>query len=275
LEYGLSEGLIGQVIRLNHPLPANARYAGPAPVFSRTSTLSGYRSLFILPLAKEEGGAMGALTVAAKADGVFGKVERDVLGLIAAQVGIKIDLAKSHELLSKLATTDGLTDLANHRTFQHGFDIMLHRAKRRNSPLALILCDIDWFKKINDNHGHQFGDQVLKGVAKVLADAVRREDLAARYGGEEFALILENSDKKGASQMAERIRQDIAALVFTVEAKRIGVTISLGIAAFPEDGQKKTVIIEKADQALYSAKRQGRNRTVIWDEWQGEEGERR
>lgn len=263
LDYNLDEGLVGQVIRLNRPLPVNGKYSEPAPVFSRQHVLSGYKSLYILPLLPEDGLSLGAMTVAAQNDDAFGQAQMDILHLIATQVAVKIELAKSHETINKMATTDGLTDLANHRTFQHGFDIMLHRARRLNSPLTLIFCDIDFFKKINDSYGHQFGDLVLKAVAKILADAVRREDLAARYGGEEFALILENSTKNGALQMAERIRQDIADLTFEYEDETVGLTISLGIASFPEDGLEKSTILELADQALYQAKRQGRNQTVL------------
>lgn len=263
LEFNLEEGLVGQVIRLNRPLPVNGQYRGPAPVFSKNQCLIGYNSLYILPLLPEEGQSLGAMTVASKKAAVFGQAQMDILQLIATQVAVKIELAKSHETINKMATTDGLTDLANHRTFQHGFDIMLHRAKRRQSPLTLIFCDIDFFKKINDSYGHQFGDLVLKAVAKTLADTVRREDMAARYGGEEFALILENSTKDGALQMAERIRQDIADLAFQFEDETVRLTISLGIASFPEDGLEKTTIIELADQALYRAKRQGRNQSVV------------
>jgi len=263
MEYGINEGLVGQVLKLDHSLPANAFYNGDAPVFSKSHCLVGYKSLFIIPLRPEKGDPIGTLTVAAKPAHMFGKVQLDILSLIADQAAIKIDLAKSHELINKMATTDGLTSLANHRTFQHGFDIMLHRAKRRTSPLAMILCDIDFFKKFNDSYGHQFGDKVLKQVAATMASAIRKVDLAARYGGEEFALILENSDKRGAFIMAERIRQDIAALKFSFEGHQIGVTISMGIAAYPEDELEKSQLIELADNALYKAKERGRNQTVL------------
>jgi len=263
MEYDIEDGLVGQVLKLQHPLPANATYNGPAPVFSSGQALEGYRSLYILPLCREDGAALGTLTVAAGAAGVYGEPERDILQLIAGQVAIKIDLAQSHEKISRMATTDGLTGLANHRTFQHAFDVMLHRARRRQSPVSLIFCDIDYFKSINDSHGHPFGDKVLQAVAKILSDAVRKEDLAARYGGEEFAILLENSDKHGALQMAERIRADIAALGLRHDRRDVRVTISLGIAAFPADGSEKSEIIDKADQALYRAKNGGRNRTVV------------
>ncbi len=144
--------------------------------------------------------------VAGKKAQIITRQRRDLLLLVATQVAVKIDLAQAHEKINLLATTDGLTGLSNHRTFQHGFDMMLERTKRNHCPLCLIICDIDHFKRINDNHGHPFGDMVLKTVAGVFMKMVRRVDLAARYGGEEFALLLESADEKGGRMMAERIR---------------------------------------------------------------------
>ncbi len=266
LEYNINEGIVGQVIRLNHTLPANANYSGPAPIFSKDHTLSGFNSLLVLPLMPEDGKPLGALTVATRKCDQFDQTLQDILQLIAGQVAIKIDLAKSHELINKMATIDGLTDLSNHRTFQHGIQIMLHRAKRTKKPLSLIFCDIDHFKKINDQYGHPFGDHVLKEVAQTIKSTVRTIDLAARYGGEEFAIVLENSSKSGAHIMAERIRKEIEALSFDYEGSEFRVTISLGVAVYPEDSIEKTEIIELADQALYSAKEGGRNRCVLWSE---------
>ncbi|MCA9541284.1 MAG: GGDEF domain-containing protein, partial [Myxococcales bacterium] len=190
---------------------------------------------------------------------------REMLELIAGQVAIKLDLAEAHEQIREMATTDGLTGLANHRTFQQAFDNMLSRADRRGDPLAFILIDIDHFKKLNDNYGHPFGDEVLRGVARVLASAVRKVDLAARYGGEEFGVILEGSDREGARQMAERIRAEVEALTFQHESKgEVRVTLSLGVAAFPGDGSEKEKLIANADLALYHAKHGGRNQVCCF-----------
>lgn len=261
------EGLVGQVLKNSCPLPAGGEYNGPAPVFSNSRRLSGFRSLLIVPLSQENGTPKGALTVAALTEGVFSKQRQDILGLIAAQVAIKIDLANAHEQINKLATTDGLTGLANHRTFQYAFDIMLERTTRsKTGPLCLIICDIDHFKRINDTYGHPFGDRILRGVADVLANSVRKVDLAARYGGEEFVVILEDSDESGGRQLAERIRAKIEGLRFRHGSDNVGVTMSFGLAVFPNDGDEKTIIIDHADQALYRAKKSGRNRTVTWSE---------
>lgn len=262
MQFERHEGLVGNVMKYNLPLPPNGVYNGPAPIFSNSHPMKGFNSLCILPLTTEKGEPMGALTVASEHHELFTRQNQEILGLIADQVAIKIDLAHAHDKISKMATTDGLTGLANHRTFQHAFDRMLHRAKRQQRPLSLILCDLDHFKTVNDTYGHPVGDKLLKAVARVLKDAVRKEDLAARYGGEEFALILEGSEVKGAYRMAERIRKAIRRLKILHKGDIVEATLSLGIVSYPKDGDRKSSLIEYADQALYKAKNSGRNRTV-------------
>ncbi len=265
LTFPVEEGLLGQALKFNRSMPAKAEYQGPAPVFSNSHLLKGFHSLLIVPLRKEDGGTpLGALCVAAKKRAMFTRSRQDILELIAGQFAVKIDLAKAHEKINRLATTDGLTELANHRTFQHAFDIMLARAERRNSLLCIILCDIDHFKGINDAYGHPFGDTVLHAVAQILGRAVRKIDLAARYGGEEFAIILEDAGQEGGRQMAERIRHEVERLVLSCHDEAVRVTISLGLTAYPSDGASKDVLIAHADQALYRAKRAGRNRVMAW-----------
>lgn len=258
------DGLVGQVLRIRHPLPAGARCHGPTLVFGDEHRLTGYASLLILPLLKEQGEAVGALVVAAREPEVFSRSRQVVLELIAAQVAVKIDLGQAHEQINRLATTDGLTGLTNRRTFQHGFEMMLAREDRRAGTLSLLLCDIDHFKKINDTYGHPFGDQVIEAVAGVLRGAVRGVDLAARYGGEEFALVVEGADEKGAMRLAERVRKEVESLCFRHESGPVGVTLSLGLALYPKHGKDKESLVSCADQALYQAKQQGRNRVVLW-----------
>ena len=126
------------------------------------------------------------------------------------------------------------------------------------------MCDLDHFKSVNDTYGHPFGDQVLQKVSAILKDAVRSVDLAARYGGEEFAMILEDCDTRGGHQLAERIREKIEGLTFWHDDHPVKVTISLGVATFPATAAEKSELIEHADQALYQAKRSGRNKVVAW-----------
>ncbi len=265
MEFSKTEGIVGQVMKINRSLPARAEYRGPAPIFSKEQRFPDFGSLLILPLQKEKGDSIGALTVAARKPGVFTRHRRDILELIAAQVAIKIDLAQAHEQINKIATIDGLTNLANHKTFQHAFDVMLNRAQRRSGYLCLILCDIDYFKRTNA-HGHPFGDQALRIIADTLAGTVRKVDLVARYGSEEFAIILEDSDEYGGLEMAERIRKKVEALSLRQDNNTVNISISLGLAAFPDDGDKKSLLIDHADRALYKAKTSGKNCIKTWSE---------
>lgn len=264
-KFSLTHGLVGQAIRAGAVLPAGGRYPKPAPIFSPERTFAEFGSLLIFPLQVEGNKPLGALVTASVAPGLFTKSRREIIELITTQVAIKIELAQAHDRLGQLATTDGLTGLANHRTFQHGFEVMLQRAKRNRTPLCLLMGDLDHFKQINDRHGHPFGDMVLREVAKIMTETVRAVDLAARYGGEEFALVLENCDATGGLQLAERIRESISALALDCGGEEaVRPTISMGLAVFPGDGAEKDLLVERADQALYRAKKRGRNRTVLW-----------
>jgi diguanylate cyclase (GGDEF)-like protein len=175
------------------------------------------------------------------------------------------DLKNANEKLRGLAFEDGLTGLFNRRYFQEHFEREISRVDRYSHLLSLIMMDIDHFKKINDTYGHQQGDIVLQSVANVLNDSIRRPDIAARYGGEEFALILPETDLKGALVLAERIRQFIEELEIKIDDQVLKVTISLGITSYdPAKGRKKKEeIIEAADSALYNSKNTGRNKLSI------------
>ncbi len=260
------QGLVGQVLKYSRTLPDKADYNGTSPVFSAAHLFAEYRSLMIVPLRRDEASTAGALIVAARQQGAFSRTCRDILELVATQVAIKIDLAHSHEQINRMATIDSLTGIANRRAYQCGFEAMLDRASRRAGGLHLVLCDIDHFKRINDTYGHPFGDEVLRQVAKLFESVVRAVDLAARTGGEEFAILLEDADEQGAWKVAERLRTLVEELDVRCQGERVPVTISLGIAAFPEHGRSMEKLVSCADQALYQAKRSGRNRTLRWDE---------
>jgi diguanylate cyclase (GGDEF)-like protein len=158
--------------------------------------------------------------------------------------------------LADAAHRDALTELLNRRGFEELFDLELERARRAEGPLSLIVGDLDRFKRVNDEHGHPAGDDALRRVARALGSCKRGFDVAARIGGEEFALLAVNSDAHGAYMLAERIRGEI-------ETAGDGLTASFGIATFPLHGGSPEALLRAADQALYAAKRLGRNRTVI------------
>jgi diguanylate cyclase (GGDEF)-like protein len=263
--FPLGQGMIGQVIKYRRTLPDNADYHGNSPVFSEAHLFADYRSLMLVPLAQENGGVVGVMTVAAKQAEMFTLTCREMLELVATQVAIKIQLANSHEQLNRMATVDELTGIANRRAYQRGFEAMLDRARRQERSLHLILCDIDHFKRINDSFGHPFGDLVLQQIAKLFDRVVRANDLAARVGGEEFAILLEDADHAGAWKVAERLRELVTELELKFGTTSIPVTISLGIAEFPKHADSLEKLVSCADQALYRAKAEGRNRTIVWE----------
>ena len=160
----------------------------------------------------------------------------------------------------KLATTDGLTDLYNHRYFQEQMKMQVEQSKRYGNEFSLIILDIDFFKKFNDTFGHQAGDAVLKQVAQLLKTSVRATDVVCRYGGEEISIILPNTQKDIAKSTAEKICQRIASKKFKLNNNQeSNVTVSLGVSTFPSDGDNASQIIEAADKRLYQSKHNGRN----------------
>lgn len=264
LKCALEAGLIGKAIKFDHPLPEGGSCREGTPIFSEDVRIGGFPSLLVLPLRKSKGGPMGALTVAAREPGIFSRLRQDLLELIAAEVAVRIDLAQSHEQIARMATIDNLTGIANQRAFYSAFALMLHRSRRQGQNLTLLLCDVDHFKKINDGYGHPFGDLVLKSIARLLEKSVRVVDLAARYGGEEFAILLETTDSAGGRHTGERIRRAVEALDLRHGLDAVRVSVSMGLATFPEDGTEIEILYGHADQALYRAKRGGRNRLTAW-----------
>ena len=164
----------------------------------------------------------------------------------------------------KLATTDGLTELYNHRYFQDQMRMQIANCQRYNTEFSMIIIDIDHFKSFNDTYGHQAGDAVLKQVAQTLKNNSRATDIVCRYGGEEMSIILTNTDKEEAMKKAERVCSAVAERVFKLSATQtVHVTISVGVSTFPEDGETPQQIIEIADQGLYYAKEHGRNQVGL------------
>ncbi len=168
--------------------------------------------------------------------------------------------SRDFEYTYKLATTDGLTELYNHRFFQEQMKNKLENAIKNNGQLSLILLDIDFFKKFNDKYGHQAGDAVLKHVAKTLKSCVRNNDHVCRYGGEEMAVILDNTARETAVNIAEKICKTIAGKQYDLTPDlAVNITVSLGVATYPENGKTVTDLIEYSDKCLYKAKENGRN----------------
>lgn len=203
------------------------------------------------------------------------QLEVELLSSLAAQLAIAIvqaelyeQLQAANQQLERLATLDELTQLANRRRFDQYLEMQWRSGAREQTPISLILCDIDSFKSYNDTYGHPGGDDCLRQVAGAIASAVKRPaDLVARYGGEEFAVILPNTKIKGALQVAEQIQTQIAALQVPHAASAVSqyVTVSLGVASMvPASDLGAEILIAAADRALYEAKAQGRDRIQLY-----------
>jgi diguanylate cyclase (GGDEF)-like protein len=197
----------------------------------------------------------------------MGRMQRELaqrnaeLETLRANLEIKqADLMAANAKLDALATLDGLTGIANRRTFSAWLDAECARASRYQSPLSLIMLDVDHFKNLNDTFGHQAGDELLKLMGKILASTARNTDLVARYGGEEFAVILVNTDQSAAAIAAERLRSRIEAEAWPHRA----VTASIGIGTFDAGTADAAALLNRADKALYFSKKNGRNRATSY-----------
>jgi diguanylate cyclase (GGDEF)-like protein len=222
-------------------------------------------SVFVLPLVYERD-VLGMVVLMFEKTNTLGTHEIELLEVLGNQAATSIANAKLYEEIERLAVTDGLTGLFNHRHFQETLAQEFNRIERFSEPISLLIIDIDHFKKINDTYGHPVGDAVLKKVSGIIRKTIRNIDIPARYGGEEFAVILLGTDTNGALKMAERLRRSIADAKFSSEQNAFNVTVSIGISTHAREMRKKEDLVEQADKALYHAKRTGRNRSVKWEE---------
>ena len=187
--------------------------------------------------------------------------------ILADNIGLGIANLKLRESMRNLSIRDPLTDLFNRRYMEEALAQEQHRTRRNKAQLAVIMLDIDHFKKFNDDFGHDGGDAVLRTLGEFFKKQVRGSDIACRYGGEEFILILSPSTTEGARQRAEKIRAEAALLSVNHANRDLGaITLSLGVAIFPDHGAEAAALIKAADIALYQAKSGGRNRVVMYEE---------
>jgi diguanylate cyclase (GGDEF)-like protein len=227
----------------------------------QTALERGYGSFLAIPLIAQDR-ALGCMNLYLIERHEFDADEIQLLSTFASQAAISIENARLFEETRQLAITDELTGLANHRQFYHQLAREVRRAQRYRRPLTLLMLDLDHFKEYNDRYGHLAGDQALHETAEVLRRNARDVDILARYGGEEFAIILPETDLERAVIQAERTRGAIASHAFRGrESNPQGdLTVSIGVAALTPTMRKIEELVHDADQALYRAKSQGRNR---------------
>jgi len=222
-------------------------------------------SLLALPLSPEANRSIGVLNLYRKSMNGFSKAEIGQFQYIATQIASVIDKTILYHHTKELAFTDGLTGIFNRRYFDMRYSREMLRARRYRRNLTVLMIDIDFFKLYNDTLGHLAGDHALRNVAQVLEASLRRADILCRYGGEEFVVILPEIDGKHGQIVGEKLRRAVLAASFDGEQNLPGkhVTISVGVAAFPEHGETAEDILHKADQALYAAKAGGRNQVNV------------
>lgn len=249
------------------PIGAGYRHEGAGALLASSAPSSreaqlGMRELCVAPL--RIGGHVHGVLAVANHSAAFLSSDVELVGGLAEQVALALERYSFLAMVQRQASTDDLTGLYNHRFLVDYLGQQVALAERLNAPLAVLMLDIDFFKKLNDTHGHQAGDTALAVFAQTLLHSVRTSDLAARYGGEEFAVVMYNTGASEARLVAEKIRKAVSQTIIELPDKsRLAVTVSIGGAAFPEDTNSARELLALADEALYRAKGGGRDRTCM------------
>jgi diguanylate cyclase (GGDEF)-like protein len=211
-----------------------------------------------------EGKVLGVFNVESARSGAFGARDLRLLTTLASYAVVAIQNARLYETAQRLAITDGLTELFNHRYLHESLGRVLERARRDAQPVGVIMLEIDHFKRYNDTYGHQSGDEALRTVAGLLRRGSRPSDIVARYGGDEFMVVLPGASKAATHETAERLRRAVEAYPLILADEVITtVTLSVGVAAFPHDAGTIDELVEAVDRAQYIAKRSGGNKVHV------------
>ena len=194
----------------------------------------------------------------------YNLLDLDVLRAIIQVFGPAICWSKRYQEVHAMATVDGLTQLLNHKSFMQRLSEELERDTRYGESMTLLMLDLDHFKQVNDQHGHQYGDYVLRQTAQLIRSSIRKADIAGRIGGEEFAVIVINASRQTGRSTADRIKHSIADHPFSLDGVESRVTISIGMSEYPRDGKHMKAILKKADEAMYRVKEAGGNDVVSY-----------
>ncbi|NLP04224.1 MAG: diguanylate cyclase [Fibrobacter sp.] len=256
----LGYGVIGSVAKSREPMILHGNNTNRFS-FDLESTC---QSLMAAPLIAGSNLVGVLMIVESNPSHEFTWADLNLFTMFAQQAAITIRNTRLLEIARRRAETDSLTGLFNHRHFFEAAGHELNRAKRYKHPLTVLMFDIDRFKEVNDTFGHAFGDQVLISISNLCRKLFRNIDIAARYGGEEFVVLLPETPVHIARDVAERLRKAVAKNVISYNRQHHSVTISVGIASFCGSSETAVSLIERADQALYKSKQDGRNRVSVW-----------
>ncbi|MGH2729404.1 MAG: diguanylate cyclase [Actinomycetota bacterium] len=256
----VGDGIVGLVAERATTVLLPTQHGGPRPAHDEPA----FPVMIAVPLYSEER-ITGVLAVYRRdADKVFTREELDTVTFLVEQGGLAIENVALHEEAQRLSLTDGLTGTWNRRYFQMQFRQVLATAHRFERPFSLLMLDLDRFKAINDTYGHQRGDATLVEFSQRVDGVLREVDTFARYGGEEFICLLSETDSYGAMTTAEKIRESIRTVPFgALGEEPINLTVSIGAASYPDHGDTFRSLVEAADQAMYRAKQEGRDRVRL------------
>jgi diguanylate cyclase (GGDEF)-like protein len=227
-------------------------------LFGPGERFGGAGAIAVMPIGRDDT-LIGCLVISGAEEGSITEEEARNVGLLGAIGATALENVWEIEEVNRRAETDPLTGLANRRRFDESLQRELSHSDRFGHPVSLVLVDIDHFKRVNDSHGHEAGDAVLRTISRLLADGVRTVDLCARFGGEELAILLPQTTAAGAFELADRLRRRIAGRPITYNDAEIVVTASFGVASYPEVVHTRDALFQAADAALYGAKHDGRN----------------
>ncbi len=235
--------------------------------------MKNIKSILIYPLfenaseqADAEDNVIGCVILARKSKVPFSEGEISLAKIICSEASKSISATFNYLMVKELAIKDGLTGLYNHRHFQEMLTYTIAHSERYSSQASLLIMDLDDLKSINDNHGHRAGDSALSSVGTVISQTLRKVDIPARYGGDEFAVVLPNTDKRGSLIVAEKIRTNLKNIPLKFKGRECIITLSIGIATYPENGADSEELIEKADRALYESKNGGKDKITHFED---------
>ena len=253
------------------------------PLLVAGDTYAPYtQSVILLPVIYSDSAPTSCIVVESSHLDAFTPEDIHTIEVLVRNGVASIEKVRLQQQLERMATTDGLTGLCNHRTFQDKLEEYITQSTRYSRPLSLLLMDIDHFKVFNDTYGHQVGDQVLEQLSRTLEESVRTSDIPARYGGEEFVVVLPETSVEDAIGLAERIRQAVSMMVVQTATENLHVSVSIGVSTLflgnaaeeqPSSAKTQEQLIGYSDAAMYMSKKDGRNRVTVFQPWMLEEQE--